>query len=475
MLQVTDDLIRSVVKDVLAHMKGGAAPTNGNGKPTGGRWGVFEDVGEAVAAASAAQKKFERMGIDARRKAVDCIRRVCIDRAEELGRDEFEETKIGRLVHKIDKLVAAGERTPGVEYLVPRAFSGTDGITLEEFAPFGVVGIITPVTHSLPTLAGNAINILAAGNALVCNPHPSGARIACKGAQLFNQAIAQAIGLDNLITVIGKPTLESAQAIFDHREVRLLCVTGGPAVGRAALRSPKRAIVAGPGNPPVVVDETADLDNAARSIIRGAAYDNNLLCIGEKEVFAVASIFDELMEAMTRYKAVRLDAGAIGVLTKAAFVAGEGGKLTVNKDLIGKDAFVLAQHAGVDVPTDTELVFGETDESHPFVDQEQMMPFVPFVRVPDVDTAIALAKKYEHGFKHTAIIHSRNVEAITRMGRELDTTLFIQNGPCMAGLGIGGEGYPSFSIATPTGEGVTTPLTFTRVRRSSTVGSMRVI
>jgi aldehyde dehydrogenase len=475
MLQVTDDLIRSVVKDVLTHMKVAApASANGNGK-AGGRYGVFDDVGEAVAAATAAQRKFERMGIEVRRKATDCVRRICIERAEELGKEELDETKIGRLVHKIEKLKVAGEKTPGVEFLMTRAFSGENGIALEEFAPFGVVGIITPVTHSLPTLAGNAINILAAGNSLICNPHPSGARIAVKGTQLINQAISKAIGLDNLVTIIAKPTLESAQAIFDHRDVRLLCVTGGPAVGRAALRSPKRAIVAGPGNPPVVVDETADLDNAARSIIKGGAYDNNLLCIGEKEVFAVASIFDELMSAMTRAGAVRLDAGQIAALTKAAFVAGEGGKLMVNKDLIGQDAAVLARHAGLSVPAATELVFGETEESHPFVDHEQMMPFVPFVRVPDVDTAIALAKKYEHGFKHTAIIHSRNVDTITRMGREMDTTLFIQNGPCMAGLGMGGEGYPSYSIATPTGEGVTTPLTFTRVRRTSTIGSMRVV
>jgi aldehyde dehydrogenase len=472
MLQVTDDLIRSVVKDVLAHMK---APVATNGKAATGRWGVFDDVGEAVTAASTAQRKFETMGIEARRKAVECIRRICVDQAEELGREELDETKIGRLVHKIDKLIVAGKRTPGVEWLQTRAFSGEKGIALEEFAPFGVVGIVTPVTHSLPTVASNAINILAAGNALVCNPHPAGARIAIKGTQLFNQAIAKAIGLDNLITIIGKPTLESAQAIFDHRDVRLLCVTGGPAVGRAALRSPKRAIVAGPGNPPVVVDETADLDNAARCIIEGAAYDNNLLCIGEKEVFAVAGIFDELCQAMTQHKAVRLDAGQIAALTKAAFVAGEGGKPVVNKDLIGKDASMLARHAGTNVPADTEVLFGETAESHPFVDQEQMMPFVPFVRVPDVDAAIALAKKYEHGFKHTAIIHSRNVETITRMGLELDTTLYIQNGPSMAGLGSGGEGYLSFSIATPTGEGVTTPLTFTRVRRMTTVGSMRVV
>ena len=423
------------------------------------------------------QRAFEARGLDDRRKAVECIRRICKEQAETLGREELEETKIGRLLHKIEKLTVIAERIPGVEFLKTEAYSGENGIALIEYAPFGVIGVITPVTHSLPTLACNAINMLAAGNALVCNPHPSGARIACKGVRLFNQAIHQAIGLDNLITIIEEPTLESAQAIFDARDVRMLCVTGGPAVGRAALRSPKRAIVAGPGNPPVVVDETADLDNAARSIIAGAAYDNNLLCIGEKEVFAVAGIFDELMETMTRHKAVRLDANQVAALTKAAFAPSkeDPNKLLLNKDLIGQDAAVLAQHAGLKVPADTELLFGETDESHPFVDHEQMMPFVPFVRVPDVDTAIALAKKYEHGFRHTSIIHSRNVETITRMGREMDTTLFVQNGPSTAGLGSGGEGYLSFSIATPTGEGVTTPLTFTRQRRSTTVRAMRVL
>ena len=402
------------------------------------------------------------------------MRRICKDQAEQLGREELEETKIGRLVHKIEKLVVAADRIPGVEFLRTEAVSGENGISLTEYAPFGVIGAITPVTHSLPTLACNAINMLAGGNAVVFNAHPGGAKIANKGVRLFNQAIHQAIGIDNLLTIIEKPTLESAQAIFDHRDVRMLCVTGGPAVGRAALRSPKRAIVAGPGNPPVVVDETADLDRAAQGIIAGAAYDNNLLCIGEKEVFAVASIFDELMDVMTRYKAVRLDAKQIEALTKAAFVTHEGKQL-VNKDFIGQDAAVLADKIGLKVPADTDLLFGETVAEHPFVDHEQMMPFVPFVRAADVDTAIALAKKYEHGFKHTSIIHSRNVETITRMGRELDTTLLFQICPSIAGLGSGGEGYLSFSIATPTGEGVTTPLTFTRQRRSTTVASMRVL
>jgi len=457
-------------------MRGGKAATNGrNGHAS--RSGVFSDVNEAISAAVAAQRQFELRGLEDRRKAIACIRKICSEQAEQLGREELEETKIGRLPAKIEKLKVIADRIPGVEFLKTEAFSGENGIALQEYAPFGVIGVITPVTHSLPTLASNAINMLASGNALVCNPHPSGALIACKGVQLFNRAIQQAIGIDNLLTIIETPTLESAQAIFDHRDGRLLCVTGGPAVGRAALRSPKRAIVAGPGNPPVVVDETADLDNAARSIILGGGYDNNLLCIGEKEVFAVAAIFDELMQAMTRAGAVRLEAAQVAALTKVAFVKGPDEKhpLIVNKDLLGQDPAVLAQSIGQKVPAAAELLFGETDEANPFVDVEQMMPFVPFVRVPDVDTAIALAKKYEHGFKHTSIIHSRNVETITRMGRELDTTLYVQNGPSTAGLGSGGEGYLSFSIATPTGEGVTTPLTFTRQRRSTTVGSLRVL
>src|SRR5262245_38424487 len=380
-MQVTDDLVRSVVMEVLSQVKnrGGlpAVKTNGAARA----WGVYKDAAAAIAAAALAQREFERRGLDDRRKAVDCIRKICKEQADTLGREELEETKIGRLVHKIEKLHAVADRIPGVEWLRTEAYSGENGVSLVEYAPFGVIGVITPVTHSLPTLACNAINMLAAGNAAVCNPHPSGARIACKGVRLFNQAIHQAIGLDNLLTIIEEPTLESAQAIFDHRDVKMLCVTGGPAVGRAALRSPKRAIVAGPGNPPVVVDETADLDRAARGIVAGAAYDNNLLCIGEKEVFAVAAIFDELMDVMTRHKAYLLDRGQIEALTRAAFVpavqerqvgspdkgplsTGEHGHapLLVNKDLIGQDAAVLAEKAGVRVPADTEILFGETDE-----------------------------------------------------------------------------------------------------------------
>jgi aldehyde dehydrogenase len=474
-MQLDENIIRNVVAQVLAEV-GPMPRSNGAARVAGGQHGVFYDAESAVNAASAAFDQFRRCTLADRKRVIDIIREISIDNCEELGLMEMNETGIGRLEHKIDKLRTLGEQTPGVEFLDTKCFSGDHGLAVIERAPFGVIGAITPVTHSLPTITGNAVSMLAGGNTVVVNPHPSGKQVAVEGIRRFNEQIAREVGIDNLICVIAEPSLESAEALFKHRDVALICVTGGPAVGRAALNSGKRAIVAGPGNPPVVVDETADLDNAARCIIQGGAYDNNLLCIAEKEVFVVDCVFDKMMAAMRKAGAVELNSAQINRLASQAIVkVGDDQHLAAAGGFIGRDASVLAEAAGVSVPQGTELVFGETDEHHPFVSVEQMMPFIPFVRARDVDHAIAMAKKYEHGFRHTAIIHSKNVRNMTKMGRELDTTLYVKNGPCMAALGLGGEGYLSFSIAGPTGEGVTTPITFTRERRCSMIDELRVV
>jgi len=477
-MQVSETLVRSVVEQVLNRLG-----SNGTGAPvfTGGgyqgRFGMFTGVDEAVAAAREAFERLSRRTLEDRKRIIQHIRRISVDQCVELGTMEMEETKIGRLEHKIDKLKALGSLSPGVEFLRSEVFSGDHGLAVIEHAPFGVIGTITPVTHSLPTITGNAINMIAAGNTLVINPHPNGKRIAAEGVRRFNEAIYRDLGIDNLIALITEPTLETANAIFKHRDVALLCVTGGPGVARAAMRQSKRAIVAGPGNPPVVVDETADLDHAARCIIQGSAYDNNLLCIAEKQVFVVAPVFDAMMAAMERAGAVRLSASEVDTLTKKAITAvGEGDQKhdVPSRDFLGKDASVLAAGIGKPVPPRVELLFGETDESSPFIPVEQMMPFLPFVRCRDVDDAIEKAYRSEHGFKHTSIIHSKNVENMTKMGKAMDTTLFVKNGASMAGLGVGGEGYISFSISV-TGEGVTTPLTFTRERRCSMIDKLRIL
>jgi len=501
MSAVNETLIRDVVAEVLGKLGGTATTTTklspapsvpapksescgcGTKKATSapalrGKYGVFATADEACGAAQEAFLQLKQGGIAARRKIEEIVKAMAEKNAEQWGKIEFEETKIGRLDHKIAKLGLI-KLVPGVDWLRPDARSGDHGITLEEYTPFGVVGAITPSTHSIPTLSGNIVNICAAGNSVVFNAHPSAARCAAVAVRAYNEAIYRETGIENVVCIIEKPTLDSFNALCKNEFTRLLLVTGGPMVVKAAMQTGKRAICAGPGNPPVFVDDTCCPTRAAKAIISGAAFDNNLLCIGEKQVFVLEQVADKLMQKMSENGAVKLNPSQLEKLTKAAFTItpGQGGgcaQAHTNKDYIGKDPSFLAQAAGINLPSGTQLLFGETDALHPFVQEEQMMPMIPIVRVKSVEEGIERSLQSEHNYKHTAIIHSHDVENITAMARALDTTLFVKNGPSPAGLGLGGEGYLSFSIATPTGEGITNPRTFTRVRRCVMVDNLRI-
>ncbi len=472
---MNEQLISRVVSEVLSRLNDQVAVAKSG--TTG--FGVYDRMEDAVQAAHASFKKLQEAGVSARKRAIGAIRRLSAENAKAWGELEFNETKIGRLDHKIEKLRICADLVPGVEMLERMAFSGDFGLTIIDYAPWGVIGAVTPSTHSVPTLTGNSINMIAAGNAVVFNTHPAASQCAATAIHAYNEAIFQETGIPDLLATVRKPTLDTFNEMCSHELVRLLCVTGGPAVVAAAMKTGKRAVCAGPGNPPVVVDETADLDRAARSIIQGAAYDNNLLCIGEKEVFVVESVADKLKAALRNAGAVELDAAQIEALAKVAFVFPEGqgagcAHASVNKKYVGADAAVLAKAIGLSVPAKTELLFGETKADHLFVEEEQMMPFIPIVRVRNVEEGIQAAIHAEHGYKHTAVMHSQNIGNLTRMAQAVDTTLFIKNGPCMTGLGLGGEGFLSFSVATPTGEGVTTPMTFTRSRRCVMVENLNL-
>ena len=488
-MQVNETLIREVVAEVLGRLGQGPAPVSAakttaapaatsSPRRSGKKYGVFQDANEACEAAQAAFEQLSAKGVAGRRKVVEIVKEICYSRAVEWGKLELDETKIGRLDHKIEKLKGL-RAVPGVEFLQPNGMSGDHGITLEEYAPFGVIGAVTPSTHSIPTMACNIISMVAAGNAIVFNAHPGAYKCAITAARVFNEAIEHELGIENLACIIEPPTLESFAAISKNERVRILCVTGGPGVVKAAMSSGKRAICAGPGNPPVLVDGTSCLDRAAASVILGAAYDNNLLCIGEKEVFVLESVFDKFMAALEKNGGFRLKDSQVEKLAKAAFVfpPGQGAgcaQPVVNRNLIGRDPAVLAQEAGVNIPAGTQLLFAETHAEHLFVEEEQMMPFLPIVRVKSVEEGIEAARKAERGYKHSAMIHSHDVGNMTAMAKALDTTLFVKNGPCIAGLGNGGEGYPNFSIATTTGEGICNPKTFTRVRRCVMVDKLRI-
>ncbi len=441
---------------------------------TGG--GVFATVAEAVAAAGRAFDTFRETSLETRRRIIDGIRQEMRASAEELARMAHEETGLGRAEDKKLKNLLVTDKTPGPEDLEPFAVTGDHGMTVTEYAPFGIIAAITPTTNPTSTIINNAIAILSAGNALVFNVHPAAKRVSAENVRRIDRAIVAAGGPADLVTCVAEPTIESAQELMHHRAVRLLMVTGGPGVVQEALKTNKRAITAGPGNPPVLVDQTADIDRAAREIIRGASFDNNMVCTDEKETLVVESKAAELVRALAGHGAVVLKEYQLRQLEKVIFDElgrpNEPGR--INRKWIGQHAGKILREIGVSASDSVRLVVAEVPNEHSLVWTEQMMPVMPVTRVRNVDEGIDLAVRAEHRFRHTASIHSNDVETITRMARAMNVSIFVANAANVAGLGAGGEDFTSFSIATPTGEGLTRPRTFSRIRRLTVAGSLRI-
>ncbi len=445
--------------------------------PTSGDNGEFLTLDEAVLAAQTAFNRLNRLPLAIRQDMVNQMRRAGRENATVLAEIAWSETGMGRVEDKVLKNTLNANKAPGTEALGPVAWSGDDGLTITEYAPYGVIGSLTPSTNPTSTVICNAISMVAAGNAVVFNAHPSAKHASNQTIKVLNQAIVKAGGPPDLLTCVADPTIASAQALMKHKDIRLLTVTGGAAVVREAMRSGKRAVCAGPGNPPVVVDETADIQQAGRDIVIGGSFDNNVVCTTEKETFAVASICDELIRVMTHHGAVKINSWQFNRLWKAVTVKDRGPRqyADMNKDFIGKDASVLLAEIGISAGPEVRQIVVEVEEDHPVVWSEQMMPIMPVVRVANADQGIDLAIAAEHGFRHTAVMHSKNLDNLSRMAREMDCSIFVKNGPCLSGLGYGGEGFCSFTIASPTGEGLTGPISFSRLRRCTLVDSFRIV
>ena len=439
--------------------------------------GIFPTIDAAVGAAGRAFEAYRGHGLDSRRVIVEAMRAAMLREGERLAYLAHAETGLGRAEDKVQKNLLVTTKTPGPEDLEPQAVTGDGGMMVTEYAPYGVIGSISPTTNPTSTIINNSIAIIAAGNAVTFNVHPSARLVSVENIQLLNRAIIGAGGPPDLITAVAHPTLESARDLMGHPDVRVLLVTGGPAVVREALRTPKKAITAGPGNPPAVVDQTADIEQAGRDIVRGASFDNNIICVDEKTTIVVGTVADALVRAMQKAGGYRLKEHELRRLERVIFnEMGAPNKAgAINPAWVGKNAGDLLAEIGVAVDGDVRLLIAEVPAEHSLVWTEQMMPVMPVVRVRDVDSAIDLAVRSEHGFRHTASIHSTNVDTITAMARAMNCSILVANGSNFMGLGHGGEGFTSFSIASPTGEGLTRPRTFSRIRRVTVVGALRIV
>ena len=452
--------IEQVVKAVLLKMKDSSQPADAVHDR-----GVFASLDDAVAAATAAQQGLKRVAM--RQQVIQAIREAGEKHARELAELAVTETGMGRVEDKFAKNVAQARGTPGVECLTPQVLTGDNGLTLIENAPWGVVASVTPSTNPAATVINNAISLIAAGNSVVFAPHPAAKQVSQRAITLLNQAVVAAGGPANLLVTVANPDIDTAQRLFKYPGIGLLVVT---------KHTNKRLIAAGAGNPPVVVDETADLPRAAQAIVKGASFDNNIICADEKVLIVVDSVADELMRLMEGQQAVKLTAAQAEQLQPLLLKnIDERGKGTVSRDWVGRDAGKIAAAIGLQVPAQTRLLFVETPASHPFAVTEMMMPVLPVVRVANVEEAIALAVQLEGGCHHTAAMHSRNIDNMNQMANAIDTSIFVKNGPCIAGLGLGGEGWTTMTITTPTGEGVTSARTFVRLRRCVLVDAFRIV
>lgn len=453
-MPVSESMVKEVVQEVMAKMQISGSST--------GMHGVFTDMNDAIAAAKEAQKVVRNLTMDQREKIISNIRRKTRENAEVIARMGVDETGMGNVGDKILKHYLVADKVPGTEDITTEAYSGDRGLTLVEMGPFGVIGAITPCTNPSETVLCNSIGMIAGGNTVVFNPHPQAIKTTIYTISMVNEASLEAGGPDNVACTVERPTLDTSNIMMKSKDIQLLVATGGPGVVTAVLSSGKRAIGAGAGNPPALVDETADVRKAAQDIVNGCTFDNNLPCIAEKEIVAVDSICDELMNYMINEQGCYL-ASKEEQDRLVATVMDEHHKL--NRNCVGRSAKVLLGMIGVTVPDNIRCITFEGPKEHPLITTELMMPILGVVRVRSFEEGVETAVWLEHGNRHSAHIHSMNVKHITDYAKALDTAILVKNGPSYAALGFGGESICTFTIASRTGEGLTSAKSFTKKRR----------
>ena len=460
-MSVNENMVSDIVKEVMARI----SMSETESTPMRG---IFTDMNEAIAAAKKAQQVVKKMTMDQREKIISNIRRKAIENAEVMARMAVEETGMGNVGHKILKNRLVAEKTPGTEDITTTAWSGDRGLTLVEMGPFGVIGAITPCTNPTETVLCNSIGMIAGGNTVVFNPHPSAVKCSNFAVNLINEASLEAGGPVNIVCSMAKPTMETSAIMLKHKDIPLIAATGGPGVVTAVLSSGKRGIGAGAGNPPALVDETADIRKAARDIVNGCTFDNNLPCIAEKEVVAVSSICDELMKYMIEEQGCYLASKEVQQKLVDCVLTPKG----LNRKCVGRDAKTLLHMVGVEVPSSIRCIIFEGEKEHPLISEELMMPILGVVRVKDFDEGVETAVWLEHGNRHSAHIHSKNIDNITTYAKAIDTAILVKNAPSYAAIGFGGEGFCTFTIASRTGEGLTSASTFTKRRRCTMSDSL---
>ncbi len=472
--KLVNQIVETVVSRISADETGISVEEDRRSLGSGINDGVFQNMDHAVEAAKIAHRELMALPLTVRKSIIQSIRDTGSANAEEYANMEFLETSLGTVEDNIKKNLSSC-RVPGMEDLAPEVYTGDKGVTIIERLPVGVIASVNPITNGAPTILFNTVMMLAGGNTVVNNPHPKTKVVSARVVRDLNKSVIGAGGPPNCVCCIEEPSVSSAQQLMTHPGVRMIAVTGGHGVVSFATQTGKRVIAGGPGNPPVVVDETADLVRAARCIVEGASFSNCMACASEKEVFVDQSVADRLKEQLKLYGAYEITRSQGEELVKQIFteIKGAGEPGVINMDYIGKTPSFILRSIGLEVSSEVKIIILETDKDHPLVWTEQIMPVIPIVRCRNVDQAIEWAIAAEQGNGHTLAIHSKCIDNTRKMANLVKCAAFVINGSCgLASVGISGEGYISFHIAT-NGEGQTRPRIFTLIRRCVLIEDFR--
>lgn len=431
-------------------------------KGTPERCSIYSSVTDAVAAAKGAYMRYSELTLNERQEILEAVKAALRPLVNELAAMTVKETGMGNAEDKARKIRLAIEKTPGVEDLITEVNTGDHGMTLYELSSFGIVCAVQPCTNPCATLISNTIGMLAAGNAIIHCPHPRAVKVSQFLTAQISKTIRKTCGIDNLVVTLHESLMGFTAEVMSHPDVDLVVCTGGSGSLRQAMTSGKKVIGAGPANPVALVDETADLAKAARDIVDGASFDNNLMCTSEKSIVVVEEVSDRFIYELLKNGVYYVkDDKEIGKLLDAAVTE----DYVINKKLEGRDANEILACAGIPCSAKIRLIVAETGRIHPFATLELLMPLVPLVKAADFDEALEIALELEQGYRHTATIHSESIERLNRAAKRMQTSVFVKNGPSYMGIGFDKEGHTSFTIATTTGEGTTTARHFARRRR----------
>lgn len=382
-------------------------------------------------------------------RVCDAVAKAGHARAQEFAEAAVRETGMGVVAHKLQKNQACStgiwDLYKGEDFIAPRIQADRKIVELPR--PAGVIFALVPVTNPVATVYFKTLLALMTRNAIILSPHPQARGVCSDAARVLAEAAKAAGAPDGVVQVIEAPTIPLIETLMGDDRIDLIVATGGPAVVKAAYRSGNPAIGVGPGNAPVVVDDSADLKAAAKRIVSSKSFDNSILCTNESTVLAFASIADRLLDAMKAEGAHLCTPDQVAKLRALLFT-----DTGFNTQMIGKDAEVIARAAGFSAPG-AKILLTPVDMVQPEekLVREKLAPVLAFARVAGIDQAISAARSMmrKAGQGHSAVIHSK---------REANILAFAAAVPALrvgvnVGASLGASGFethlgPSMTIGT---------------------------